>query len=126
MPVRASRVRLIRIVRRFRLPLLLRSVVVCGVAAAIAAPGFGQDFDPRGRHHPTRPAHPGGASPPAPRAGEPPHAPPGDAGAGQAALIDRYTKIVLAQPGSPFPLQRLAQLYRDRDGKLAAMVADFE
>lgn len=41
-------------------------------------------------------------------------------------LIDRYTKIVLAQPGSPFPLQRLAQLYRDRDGKLDGLVKDFE
>ncbi len=41
-------------------------------------------------------------------------------------LIDRYTKIVLAQPGAPFPLQRLAELYRDKDGNLAALVADFQ
>jgi Flp pilus assembly protein TadD len=41
-------------------------------------------------------------------------------------LIERYTRAALAQPGAPFPLQRLAQLARDRDGKLAALVADFE
>jgi tetratricopeptide (TPR) repeat protein len=41
-------------------------------------------------------------------------------------LIERYTKIVLSQPGSPFPLQRLAQLYRDKDGNLTGLVADFE
>jgi tetratricopeptide (TPR) repeat protein/HEAT repeat protein len=41
-------------------------------------------------------------------------------------LIERYTKIVLAQPGAPFPLQRLAQLYRDRDGSLNALVTDLQ
>ncbi|HVJ90239.1 MAG TPA: tetratricopeptide repeat protein, partial [Labilithrix sp.] len=41
-------------------------------------------------------------------------------------LIERYSKIVLAQPGAPFPLQRLAQLYRDKDGNLAGLVKDFE
>ncbi len=42
------------------------------------------------------------------------------------ALIDRYTKIVQSQPGVSFPLQRLAQLYRDRDGNLTALVTDFQ
>ena len=37
-------------------------------------------------------------------------------------LIDRYTKIVLSQPGSVFPLQRLAQLYREKDGNLKGLV----
>ena len=41
-------------------------------------------------------------------------------------LIERYTRVVLAQPGSPFPLQRLAQLYRDKDGNLGNLVKDFE
>ena len=41
-------------------------------------------------------------------------------------LIDRYTKIVISQPGSPFPLQRLAQLYRERDGNLKKLIEDFE
>jgi tetratricopeptide (TPR) repeat protein/HEAT repeat protein len=33
---------------------------------------------------------------------------------------------VLAQPGSPFPLQRLAQLYREKDGNITKLVTDFE
>jgi tetratricopeptide (TPR) repeat protein len=41
-------------------------------------------------------------------------------------LVERYAKIVLAQPGASFPLQRLAQLYRDKDGTLANLVKDFE
>jgi tetratricopeptide (TPR) repeat protein len=34
--------------------------------------------------------------------------------------------VVLSQPGAPFPLQRLTQLYRDRDGGIGKLVADFE
>jgi len=34
----------------------------------------------------------------------------GEGKPGGAALIARYTSIVLSQPTSPFPLQRLAQL----------------
>jgi tetratricopeptide (TPR) repeat protein len=41
-------------------------------------------------------------------------------------LIARYTAIALAQPGADFPLQRLAELYRSRDGKLDALIADME
>ena len=41
-------------------------------------------------------------------------------------LIERYTRVVLSQPGAPFPLQRLAQLYRERDGNIAKLVKDFE
>src|SRR5207237_1378711 len=47
-------------------------------------------------------------------------------GPGNAALIARYTAILLAQPASPFPLQRLAQLYRERDGNLKGLVTEFE
>lgn len=42
------------------------------------------------------------------------------------ALIARYTGIVLAQPGAIAPLQRLAQLYRERDGNLKALVAELD
>ncbi len=73
---------------------------------------------------------PGGTAPPG--GGTPGGTKPGgagtnpDAGQSQTVLIERYTKIVLSQPGSPFPLQRLAQLYRDKDGNLAGLVKDFE
>jgi tetratricopeptide (TPR) repeat protein len=75
----------------------------------------------------------GGAKPPAGGGGaKPPVDPPPDKGPapaakkGDAVAIERYTRIALAQPGSPFPLQRLAQLYRDRDGNIVNMVKDFE
>jgi tetratricopeptide (TPR) repeat protein len=41
-------------------------------------------------------------------------------------LIARYRKIVLDQPGAQFPLQRLAALYRERDGNVDKLVAEFE
>ncbi len=92
------------------------------MALGVARVARADDFDPRGRHHP--PAHPPGPAGPHPPA---PHGPAGPApGVSPAVLLERYTKIVLAQPGAPFPLQRLAQLYRDRDGKLDALVHDLE
>lgn len=72
---------------------------------------------------------------PSPKRGPPaasPPAKPGEApataasGPSNEALIQRYTAIVLSQPGAQFPLNRLAQLYRDRDGNLDALLADFE
>jgi tetratricopeptide (TPR) repeat protein/HEAT repeat protein len=94
------------------------------VALVLPGTARSQDFDPHGRHHPP-PARPNPTRPsgnPGTKGGPP----TGGEGASQAALIDRYTKVVLAQPGSPFPLQRLAQLYRDKDGNLAALISDFQ
>jgi tetratricopeptide (TPR) repeat protein/HEAT repeat protein len=109
----------------------ISAVVAIALAAGSGSWAFAQDFDPHGRHH--RPAgggqhppgngHPPAVHPPgsgAPKTGDDPKGPTTD------ALIDRYTKIVLQQPGAPFPLQRLAQLYRDRDGNLTKLVAAFE
>ena len=124
MPAFGSKLVIVRFRRLFALTSL-------GLAALAVAPhASGQDFDPRGRKKPGagRPAQPGGR-PSQPGAGRPaqPGAPANpDAGQSQTVLIERYTKIVLSQPGSPFPLQRLAQLYRDRDGKLEGLVKDFE
>ncbi len=103
------------------------------LALALAALDAGaQDFDPRGRKKPpaggARPGgRPGGAAPGGTR---PPAGskPPGTAeapGGSQTVLIERYARIVLAKPGDPFPVQRLAQLYRDRDGNIANLVKDF-
>ena len=50
----------------------------------------------------------------------------GDKGRSSDALILRYTGALLSQPSAPFPLQRLAQLYRERDGNLKKLVEDFE
>ncbi|MCW5834985.1 MAG: tetratricopeptide repeat protein [Labilithrix sp.] len=116
----------------------LLPLAALGLSAALVAPqASGDDFDPRGRKKPgaaAKPggkpgAKPGGAKPGAPKpggAGPRPAPASGDAGQTQTVLIERYTKVVLAQPGSPFPLQRLAQLYRDKDGNLTGLVKDFE
>lgn len=107
-----------------------------GLSLSLVTPdASGQDFDPRGRRKPggapakpggtkPGPSRPGGGGAPGGGGGARPTNP--DAGQSQTVLIDRYTKIVLSQPGSPFPLQRLAQLYRDKDGNLANLVKDFE
>jgi cellulose synthase operon protein C len=102
-----------------------RLLIASSLLVGLSFPGLAsaQDFDPHGRRHlPPRPPHGQGAPHPGRPAG--PAAPAAEASA--PALIDRYSKIVLAQPGVPFPLQRLAQLYRDRDGNLTALVADFQ
>ena len=96
---------------------------------------FGQDFDPRGRRKPPpgnpkpppgNPKPPPGNPKPPPGNPKPPANPDDPKGPGAGVLIERYTKIVLSQPGSPFPLQRLAQLYRERDGNVAKLIVDFE
>ncbi|MFO0761514.1 MAG: HEAT repeat domain-containing protein [Byssovorax sp.] len=86
------------------------------------------DFDPTGRGK-KKPPKPGGGG-----GGKVVKRPPkGDkpddeskAGPGSEALIARYTAIVLSQPSQPFPIQRLSQLYRERDGNLKKLVEEFE
>ncbi len=91
---------------------------------SLASTATAQDFDPHGRHHATSPPpHNTAPGHPAP-AGH--AAPEAETGPAQAQLIQRYTRVVLSQPAAAFPLQRLAQLYRDRDGNIAALIADFE
>jgi tetratricopeptide (TPR) repeat protein/HEAT repeat protein len=50
----------------------------------------------------------------------------GEQGPGTDALIKRYTGIVMARPEEVFPLRRLAELYRKRDGNLNQLVAELE
>ncbi len=99
--------------------------------AAHAGPG---DFDPSGRGKkkppPATPGPKGPAGPKGPKAPKSPN-PDDDGSSGKSgpnvdALITRYTAIVLSQPSAPFPIQRLAQLYRERDGNLKKLVEDFE
>ncbi len=91
-------------------------------ALALTRASRAQDFDPHGHHR--RPATPA-TRPSAPASSSHPGAAdPG--GPSQAALIERYARVVLSQPGASFPLQRLAQLYRERDGGIAKLIVDFE
>ncbi len=45
---------------------------------------------------------------------------------GTDALIKRYFAIVMARPDEVFPLRRLADLYRQRDGNLAQLITELE
>jgi len=118
---------------------LRRSFAVLVALVTLAGAASGQDFDPKGRHKPggkpggKPPAGQPGTKPPTgqpgtkPPTGQPPTAkPPATPEQSSGLLIERYTRIVLSQPGAPFPLQRLAQLYREKDGNLGGLVKDFE
>ncbi len=108
------------------MPFRLRHLASAFVVALVAQSALAQDFDPNGRHHHHPNPNPNGGHP-NPNGGHP--NPNGGHPAGTQSpqvLIDRYTKVVLSQPGSPFPLQRLAQLYREKDGSLKNLIADFE
>ena len=120
--------------RRLRLTAALTLVVVGLTAPAVA-------FNPAGRSKKPKPeqkgpklggaARPGSASKApsakpatpegdaAPKAGE-----PKGEGPNREALIARYLGIVLSQPGAEFPLERLAQLFRERDGNLEKLIAE--
>ncbi len=100
---------------------LWRLALGLALTAGLSAPSAAAQFHPGGRRKPAKP--PRGA--PA-RPATPPREPAEREGPSRQTLIERYTAIVLAQPGAQFPLQRLAQLYRERDGKLATLIAEFE
>jgi tetratricopeptide (TPR) repeat protein len=106
----------------------LTAAVVVGLAVCQSGiPEAAAQFSAAGR----RPPKPGTSQPPASRPpptrapGRPPPAPAAK-NPSPDALIARYTGIVMQQPGAQFPLQRLAQLYRERDGKLDKLVEQFE
>ena len=94
-------------------------VVLCGLV--ITAEVHAQhDFDPSGRR-------PGGRATGRPNGGSRAPSKPDDKKKPNTdELILRYTKALLASPTSGFPLQKLTELYRTRDGNLAKLVFEFE
>ncbi|MEO7331221.1 MAG: tetratricopeptide repeat protein, partial [Minicystis sp.] len=112
-------------------PHLLAACLALGATALLTLPSrdtlAAGDFDPtgRGKKKPPKPPPGGGGGRPVKR---PPKGDPDESktGPGSEALIARYTAIVLTQPSQPFPIQRLAQLYRERDGNLKKLIEDFE
>jgi tetratricopeptide (TPR) repeat protein len=66
----------------------------------------------------------GSAKPAASDAGAPSGTPGKAEGPNREALIARYLGIVLSQPGAEFPLERLTQLYRERDGNLEKLISE--
>lgn len=126
---------------RRRRDLGLSLAALIGLVTALSAPDVQADFNPFGR----KPKGGGTAAPrtnapKAPKAPSTPKTPTAQPGEGTKpteeakpknevpsdALIARYTAIVLTRPAEPFPLQRLAELYRERDGDLTKLVEDFE
>ncbi len=101
----------------------LLTAFVAALAASMAAPEHASaQFNPFGRKKPHPGQHPGTHRP----VHHPAKPKPEHKGPGTDALIARYAGIVLSQPGAQFPLQRLAELYRQRDGNLDKLVAEFE
>lgn len=104
-------------------------MLVLPLAVTVSSASRAQDFDPHGRRHGNPPARPGGGGRPQAGGAHPAKPPAGQGepgGPSQGVLIERYARVVLSQPGASFPLQRLAQLYRERDGNIAKLVTDFE
>lgn len=111
-----------------------RTAVVLGflIGASSLAQAAAGDFNPEGRQRRSRP--PPKAQPAqAPRAAPPKRSdaavsppPRPDTDAAPNVLIERYLAILERDPGAEFPLERLAQLYRQRDGNLDALIAHFE
>jgi tetratricopeptide (TPR) repeat protein len=104
----------------------------------LAAQPARAEFNPEGRSKKPKPSapardsarpRPAGGAPDqsaakGPARGPPSHDSPEAKGPSREALIQRYMGLVLAQPGADFPLQRLLDLYRERDGQLDALLAD--
>ena len=90
-------------------PGLIALAVLSGDAAADFAPGSRRPRPPGPGRHPGQ---------------QVPHRPTG-VPPDTKGQIPRFVAIVLAQPGAVFPLQRLAQLYRERDGNLEKALAEF-
>jgi tetratricopeptide (TPR) repeat protein len=120
----------------------VRSTALIGLLAAslgLGAPALAQ-FNPQGRTK--KPKAPAGAPAPKPKKPSAPAAPPAatseaaprpptadkatPGGPGRDALIARYIGAAMAQPGADFPVERLVELYRERDGKTDALVAELE
>lgn len=115
-----------------RLGLLCAALVLAGSSAAQA------QFNPAGRSKKPKPgagarpaAKPPAAKSPARAPGAqpsktPPAAADAERGPPREALMARYLGAALAQPGVEFPLERLAELYRARDGNLDALIAELQ
>jgi cellulose synthase operon protein C len=118
--------------------LLLAALVLVTTSTASA------QFNPQGRTK--KPKPPAGKGQPQPTRPRTPARPPADASKptppadaaittpksaeakapASDVLIARYLGAALAQPGADFPIQRLVELYRERDGKLDALIAELE
>lgn len=99
--------------------LCLLALSLLGARAAAA------DFNPEGRKRKPPPARPAARPKPSPSVTAPAKT-EAPASASAESLIQRYLGILEQDPGAEFPLERLVQLYRQRDGNLNALVQHLE
>jgi tetratricopeptide (TPR) repeat protein len=101
------------------------------LVGALLAVDASAQFNARGRG-PSRGARPPAGAPAAPKKGpsavpKPGPTPSIDEGAERdAALIERYQKLIFVSPGEDVPLTRLAELVRKRDGNLDKLLTFLE
>jgi cellulose synthase operon protein C len=99
----------------------LRLSALSALVAAVLVPApAAADFNPRGRTRaaPAPPPRAAPARPSAPRATAPADS--------DAAALSRYRALALARPAEAFPLQRLVELHRKRDGDLQALIEELK
>lgn len=108
------------LIAKFGLAAPFAAGLLCLAAVGIA-PVARADFDPAGR---TRTTTGGGKKREVRQTGSTRR----DGGGAQQVevLINRYMGIVMARPGEEFPLRRLAELYRQRDGNVDKLEAQLQ
>ncbi len=124
--------------RRRPRPLLTVGLVASLLGPVVPTDAYAQ-FNPAGRKKPTaKPTGPAPGRAPSARPrteGAPPKKTPAspapspgasDDDKSQGELLTRYTEAALNQPGAEFPIRRLAELARARDGNLDRLLRDFE
>jgi len=106
----------------------MHALALLALSSGFAREAVAGDFNPAGRRRKPAPA---AAQPAAGQSRKNPAAErkPEDKGAAPSssdALIVRYFGILEQDPGAEFPLERLVQLYRQRDGNLNALIHHYE
>jgi cellulose synthase operon protein C len=112
----------------------LRLVALGALCVHVYPSTASADFDARGRRAKKAATAPSTKTPRSPAATSEPDRPKpttkadvrSDNQRSSEVLIARYTQAALQQPGNTFPLQRLAELYRERDGNLDALRAQLQ
>src|SRR6476659_6350779 len=102
----------------------MHALALLALSSGFAREAGAGDFNPAGRRRKPAPA---AAQPAAGQSRKNPDAErkPEDKGAAVGSsdtLIARYFGILEQDPGAEFPLERLVQLYRQRDGNLNALI----
>ncbi|MBZ0116935.1 MAG: hypothetical protein K8H88_08070, partial [Sandaracinaceae bacterium] len=102
------------------------ALAALGPSAGHAQPGDDWSITREPGTRPTKRPARGPRTPRPPRVGPAPEATPPAARDRNDVLIERYRRILLADPRESFAFQRLLDLYRERDGNVDRLVAELE